>query len=72
MIVLDSPDGRERILILQRADGRFTYCKQSRATDPAAEDSWDRPGPDLGIYDSLLTAETEARQRVGWLKAQFH
>lgn len=72
MIILERPDGKERILILQRPDGRFTYRKQLRVPDQEGGDAWDQPGPDLGIYDSLLTAETEARQRITWLKAQFH
>jgi hypothetical protein len=73
---LESPNGDERVLILQRSDRCYSYRRQwrsvaSRATS-ADEDEWQTPGPDCGIYDSADTAETEARQRVPWLKSQFH
>lgn len=35
-------------------------------------DYWGPQGLDCGIYDTADTAETEAMQRVGWLKAGFH
>ena len=76
MIILESPDGAERVLILQRQDGAFTYRRQwrSETSQPVSDDeeNWSAPGPDCGIYDALDTAESEARQRVPWLKAQFH
>ena len=76
MIVLESPDGTERVLILQRPDGAFTYRRQWRSDTPQPtsddDERWSPPGPDCGIYDSRDTAETEARQRIPWLKAQFH
>jgi hypothetical protein len=68
MITLESPDGTERVLIMQRPDGAFTYRRQWRFE----EGRWSSPGPDCGIYDSIDTAEREARQRIPWLKAQFH
>ena len=59
---LTSPDGTEQIVILKRSDGCFTY--QLRGWDGA---DWAPPGPECGLYDSALTAETEAMQRVEWL-----
>jgi hypothetical protein len=75
MIILESPDGTERVLILKRPDGAFTYRRQWLSEKPRpvdGEEKWSQPGPDCGIYDAADTAETEARQRVPWLKAQFH
>jgi hypothetical protein len=73
---LESPDGNERVLISQRADGHYTYRRQWRSTDSqfknVDEEGWGPPSEDCGIYDSADTAETEARQRVLWLKRQFH
>src|SRR5262249_11487028 len=83
---LESFDGRERVLISRRPDGTYTYRRQwlSVATpnddpDSAIADAsegrdgaWGPPGPDCGIYDSADTAETEARQRVPWLRQQFN
>ena len=59
---LVSPSVSEKILIVQRNDGFFTYCKRLRC-----DGEWGQTGPDCGIFDSALTAETEAMQKVGWL-----
>jgi hypothetical protein len=71
--ILERSDGQERVVISRRADGVYTYRHQlidpERAND---EDPWGRPGPECGLYDSSDTAETEAMQRVEWLKAGFH
>jgi len=73
---LESPDGDERVLILQRTDGCYTFRTQRRSTASrvanANEEGWGPPSLDYGIYDSADTAETEARQRVPWLKRRFH
>ncbi len=67
--ILERPDGSERVVIVRRADGNFTYQKQWREiTD--GEVTWDA-GLDLGIYDSPETAEQEARLRTQWLRAGF-
>jgi hypothetical protein len=63
---LTNETGDERVLIVRRADGVFTYRHQ-----------WNRDGGwsgalDLGLYDSAGTAEAEARLRVGWLVPAFH
>jgi hypothetical protein len=76
IIIIESPDGTERVLILQRQDGAFTYRRQWRSDRPQPcnleEEPWSPPGPDCGIYDSVDTAETEARQRIPWLKSLSH
>jgi hypothetical protein len=83
---LESSDGRERVLISRRPDGTYTYQRQWRSAalpnrDPdnpivraneEREGAWGPLGPDCGIYDSADTAETEARQRVPWLRQQFN
>jgi len=80
----ESFDGKERVLISRRPDGAFTYQRQwlsaaQPSCDPDSpiaiegdvrEEVWGPPGPDCGIYDSADTAETEARQRVPWLRQQ--
>ena len=74
--VFESPEGDERVLICRRSDGLFTFRRQRRSDDPlvagSEEEAWGPPGLDCGIYDSADTAETEAMQRVPWLKGQFH
>ena len=59
---LDNSAGSERIVILQRDDGNFTYRLQTWR-----DGDWGAMGPDCGIYDSALTAETEAMLCVSWL-----
>ena len=59
--------GVARVVIVRRGDGRFTYRTQQR--DGLG---WGPQTIDAGVYDSPLTAETEARQRVDWMKARFH
>ena len=61
------PEGIAKVLIIRRADGRFTYRRQER--DGLG---WGPQTIDAGVYDSPLTAETEARQRVDWMKGLFH
>lgn len=88
----ESPDGKERVLILRRSDGCYTFRRQWRSTasrsmnvdeqvrgdriavdaDAEIEHGWGPPGPDCGIYDTTDSAETEAHERVPWLKRQFH
>ena len=64
--ILD-PGGGMRVIIVCRADGRFTYRRQER-NGP----HWGPATVDAGVYDCPDTAEIEARQRVPWLKAGFH
>jgi hypothetical protein len=60
--VLTNEHGDERVLILRRLDGSFTYRRQW-----ASGTGWGNPGPACGVYDSAFTAENEARARVSWL-----
>jgi hypothetical protein len=47
MLTFESPDGSERVVVRQRADGAWTYRRQLRS-----DDEWGPQGPDCGIYDS--------------------
>lgn len=61
------PGGQRRVMIVRRDDGRFTYRWQERQSG-----DWGGASIDAGVYDTLETAEAEARQRVSWLKNLFH
>ncbi|HWU12990.1 MAG TPA: hypothetical protein VN157_03160 [Caulobacter sp.] len=61
---LTRPDGLERILVVKRADGLASYRRQFI---DAVSGRWGPPGPELGLYDTIETAEIEARSRVWWL-----
>ncbi len=56
-------DGLQRVWIVERADGTFSY---RRIWDDNSEVAG-TPGPYCGIYDSAETAEAEARSRVPWM-----
>jgi len=62
---LSRSDNLERIVVVERDDGLFTYQKQVAERDGA----WGSPGPACGVYDSPETALSEARLRVWWLRA---
>lgn len=59
---LTSPDDQEQVGISKRDDATYTF--QRRWRDGA---DWGPFGPERGIYDCALTAETEAMQQVPWL-----
>jgi len=61
---LTRSDGLERALIVIRADGLATYRRQ---TMDSASGRWKASGPDCGLYDSVESAEAEARARIWWL-----
>ena len=63
---LTNQTGDERVRIVRRADGAFTYRREWHG-----EGGWSGP-LDLGLYDSADTAEAEARRRDGWLVPAFH
>ncbi len=65
MKAIVSPDGEHRVLIVQRADGAYSYRRQWLVDSPAGKD-WGAPGPYAGVYDSAETAEREAVARVRW------
>ena len=58
-----SADGLQRVWIVERTDGAFSY---RRIWDDHPENAG-VPGPCCGIYDSAETAESEARSRVPWM-----
>ena len=63
---LTNETGDERVLILRRADGAYSYRREWHG-----EGGWSG-GLDSGLYDSAGTAEAEARMRVSWLVPAFH
>ena len=79
---LERSEGGERVYIVRRADGRYSYRRQ-RPKDKSysgsgewvwpdgfvQEAGWWPPGPYLGIYDSAETAKWEALCKVEWLAA---
>jgi len=80
-----SPDGNERILIVQRPDGRYSYRRQwlwgiiTNHPDSPARDlnyervgEWAPLGPYLGFYDCAETAKWEALGRIEWLSATLN
>lgn len=52
-----------RVHIVQRQDGTFTYRKQW-----LGKDGWGETGPDCGIFGSAEIAEDEARAQVWRLR----
>lgn len=56
--------GNNRIHIIRRVDGSYTYKHQVNS-----DGKWGELGPLCGIYDSAQTAEEEARARVWWMRA---
>lgn len=68
--ILEHRDAQQRIVIVRREDGLYTYRHQWAAPDSVS--SWGAMGPDCGVYDSSDTAEAEAMQRTDWLKENFH
>ncbi len=57
-----NPDDTEQVIISKRDDGSYTYQMRWRVGV-----EWGPLGPECGLYDTALTAETEAMQRVSWL-----
>jgi hypothetical protein len=60
--ILTSPVSDFRIVIYGLPEGLFTFSKQWRNE---SLDSFGTLGPKCGIYDSIETAENEARLRNG-------
>ena len=73
-------DGRERVYIVLRADGRYSFRRQwpedASYRGPGKhvwpdgfshEAGWWPPSDHLGIYDSAETAKWEALCKVEWL-----
>jgi hypothetical protein len=71
--IIENPDGSERVVICRRDDGTHSYRRQWADSSILGNDrGWGQFGPECGIYDSIEMAETEAMQRVPWLKVMFH
>lgn len=60
--VLTNAAETERALIEERQDGIVTFRMQWMERH-----GWGQLGPECGLYDSLETAENEARGRIAWL-----
>lgn len=60
--VLTNDAESERVMIEEREDGVVTSRMQWKWRN-----GWGTPGPECGLYDSLETAESEARGRIVWL-----
>lgn len=60
--VLTNDAESERVMIEEREDGVVTFRMQWKWRN-----GWGTPGPESGLYDSLETAESEARGRIVWL-----
>ena len=68
-----SDDGSERVQIVTRGDGLFSFFHDHLARDWDKSLYWApvRPfGSSLTLCDSAETAEREARGRVPWMKEQ--
>jgi len=64
---MSSRCGGLRVIVVRRDDGRFTYRRQERVGR-----EWGPATIHAGVDDSPDTAETEARQRVTWLRDLSH
>jgi hypothetical protein len=78
---IESPDGQQRVLLVQRPDSCYSYRLQfrvgeGRIDDPnryigayasEADPGWEPPGPYCGIYDSAVTAKWEALGKIDWV-----
>jgi hypothetical protein len=75
-----SVDGKQRVHIVRRPDGAFSFLRQFQVDpnrDRYSDAQWQRPferergwGPpsfSIGIYDSAETAEWEALCKVEWM-----
>lgn len=56
-------DATERVIIVRREDGVYSYRKIFDAGPSVAG----QPGPHCGLYDSAETAVDEAHARVPWM-----
>ena len=78
--MMGSPDGQQRILVVQRQDGHYSFRKQWRSNKGGndagarawsegyeAAAGWGPPGPYLGVYDLPQAAKWEALGRVDWM-----
>jgi hypothetical protein len=64
-------DGKRRLQIVKRNDGFYSLSENVQALAYDGELCWTPAGVSqsgsFGIFDTMETAEFEARARVGWL-----
>ncbi len=78
--IIENSDGRERIFVVQRLDGCYSFRLQAKKNSNYSgpghfvwpdgypeELGWWPPGPYVGIYDSPETAKWEALGKVDWV-----
>jgi hypothetical protein len=83
--VITKPDGKERVMIVQRPDGCYSFRRQwlvgQRTNHPDSPifkpgsipvGEWGPPGPYVGIYDTEETAKWEALGKIDWLSATLN
>jgi len=60
-------DGKRRVLICKREDGRFSFLEEQRLRDLNDEPRWRSSATFEAVCDSAETAEQTARAAIGWL-----
>src|SRR5262245_51140790 len=60
-------DGKRRVLICRREDGRFSFFEEQRLRDLNDEPRWRSYGAFDAVCDSAQGAEQTARAAIGWL-----
>jgi hypothetical protein len=60
-------DGKRRVLICRREDGRFSFFEEQRLRDLNDEPRWRSYGAFEAVCDSAEAAEQTARAAIGWL-----
>ncbi len=69
--ILNSPDGRRRVLIVQRSDGRFGLAEEKRYRNVyegnLVAEGWMRLSAPTAIFATVEIAEREAKDHFPWL-----
>lgn len=65
--IIVRPDGKCRVLICRREDGRFSFIEEQRLRDLNDEPRWRSYGVFEAVCDSAEAAELTARSAIGWL-----
>jgi hypothetical protein len=60
-------DGKRRVLICRREDGRLSFSEEQRLRDLDGEPRWRTYARYSALCDSVETAELTARASIGWL-----
>ena len=64
-----SADGKARLFIIKRKDGRFSFEGERQAYKPTMGNYW-MPCDISGLFESAEAAEREARTSIPWLRDQ--